>query len=250
MPASTRNPALAWLVALAFLVACRSADSDLSAVTGERPVRAVSNMLHPPFSYRDGDGMPAGIEVDVVAEGARRLGRSVEWSERPFAELLEAVATGEADVAASTIGITEERARRVTFTRPFFETAVVALVREGAEEPRTLDDLSGRRVGTERGTTAVEATAARIPTAERVLDRIEGETWAEMLGAGRVDAVVLDASHADTFMAGAGVRFHRIEEPLRRELFALAVSRAELELRFVLDAVIAESVGGGSPPTD
>lgn len=204
------------------------------------PLVACSNLLHPPFSSRDASGRPVGIEVEIVAQAARRLGRDVEWIERPFGELLDAVALGEADLAAATIGITDERARLVAFTRPYFETTIVALVRQGKGEPATLDQLAGRRVATDRGTTAVGATAARIPEAIGVLERPAGTTWAGLLAAGEVDAVVLDRSHAEIFMRDAGQVFDTIAEPLRIERFGIAVHEDALELRAALDEVILE----------
>ena len=205
-----------------------------------RALVAVSNMLHPPFSSLDGDGRPVGVEVELVAAAARRLGREVLWVERPFGELLAAVAAGEADLAAATIGITAERARAVAFSEPYFETSIVALVRPDAGEPVTLDGLAGRRVATERGTTAVDALAARVPAATRILDRDDGRTWAQLLAAGEVDAVVLDESHAPKFIANAGVPFEVLAEPLRRELFGIAVHPEARELLDALNEAIAK----------
>jgi polar amino acid transport system substrate-binding protein len=197
-------------------------------------------MIHPPFSSWDEDGRAIGIEVELIAEAGRRLGREVEWVERRFAELLPAVAAGEADFAASTLGITEERARLVLFSESYYQTSIVALARIGDGGPKTLAELRGRRIGTERTTTAEPAAKARIPEALRVLTPTEGLTWAQMLAGGHVDAVVLDESHAEKFMLDAGQRFHVIEEPLQEELFAIALNLEAEELRTVLNEVIAD----------
>jgi polar amino acid transport system substrate-binding protein len=202
------------------------------------PLIAVSNFLHPPFSSRDADGNAVGIEVDVIEMAAHSLGRRVEWRELAFAELLNAVASDEADIAAATIGVTEPRKRLVAFTKPYFQTEIVALTRPGGGEPATLDALRGKRVATDRGTTAVEATVKRIPEAIRVLVRPAGRTWAQMLLAGEVDAIVLDRSHVSKFTADAGVDLQLIDEPLREEFFALAVGLDATDLRAALDRVI------------
>ena len=223
------------ILACLALGACRAPEVDDAST----PLVAASNFLHPPFSSHGPDGRPVGIEVDIVDAAARDLGREVEWLELPFGELLAAVAEGSVDVAAATIGITPERARSVAFSVPYFETTIVALARIGDGEPQTLDALSGRRVGTDRGTTAVGAAAARIPDAVRVLERPATGTWAELLSSGAVDAVVLDRSHAEKFMGDAGTRFHVIAEPLKVERFAIAVRPGAGELRAALDAAIA-----------
>ena len=227
------------LFALAPLVL--GACATTPAPPAEAPLVAAANFVHPPFSSRDASGAPVGIEIDIVADAARRLDRQVVWVDLPFGDLLRAVADGNVDLAASTIGITEERRRIVAFSAPYFETSIVALVRTGDGEPATLDELAGRRVATERGTTAIGAVAARIPDATRVLEREGDATWAEMLTAGAVDAVVLDASHAPKFLADAGVDFAILDEPIRIERFGIAVHPDAVELRDALDAAIQAS---------
>lgn len=217
----------------AALTACVAVPDDSG------PLVAVSNMQHPPFSSWDETATAVGMEVEIVAAAARRLGRDVIWLERPFGELLDAVATGEADLAAATIGITEERARLVDFSKSYYETPIVALVRPGQREPRSLTELAGRRIATERHTTAVGAANLAIPQAIRVLDRPDERTWAELLAAGDVDAVILDRSSADKFMTDAGREFHIVTEPLRTEHFGIAVRKGSGALKAALDTVIA-----------
>jgi ABC-type amino acid transport substrate-binding protein len=200
---------------------------------------AASNMLHPPFSSRDGQGKPIGIEVELIETAARTLSRQVKWIEPAFAEWIPSVANGTADVAASTLGITAERERLVAFTDPYFTTTIVAVTRTGTNEPKTLAQLAGRRIATERGTTAVHAAASRLPDAKPVLDKVEGRTWQLMLAGKEIDAIVLDRSHVEKFMADAGVRLHVIAEPLCEEHFALAVHKHATELRRQLNRAIA-----------
>lgn len=229
-----------------WVAGCHSAEPSSGADAG---LLAVSNFLHPPFSSRDESGRAVGLEVDLVRLAANSMSQEVEWQERAFSELLVAVEEGQADMAASTIGVTPERAKRVAFTDPYHTTTIIALTRTGPGEPRSLEELSGKRVGTERSTTAVGAAKRRIPEATRVLERTEGKSWAEMLVAKEIDAVVLDASHASKFMADAQRRFHRIREPLQQEHFAFAVALEADALRASLNlAIEAATEQLASPP--
>lgn len=230
-------------IALSLPILFLAAGCMIPRASEKEPFVAVSNFLHPPFSFEDASGRPVGIEVELVEEAARRLGRRVEWRELAFGELMDAVFWGKADIAAATIGITEARRKRVAFSKPYFRTNIVALTRPGSGEPRTLEDLNARRVATDRGTTAVSATAARIPGAIRVTERPSGQTWAQLLLAGGVDAVVLDQSHVEKFSTDAGAELVEIAEPLREELFGLVVRKSDRELRETLNRVIDERVG-------
>lgn len=203
------------------------------------PIVAASNFLHPPFSSQDEDGVAVGMEIDLLAEAASRLEITSEWIELPFRDLINAVAERQVRVAASTIGITAERSQIVQFTSPYFTTRIVALARMGADEPKQLSDLSKRSIGTETATTAVSAAKKHLPEAKRVTERLPDMSWAQMLEAGDIDAVVLDESHAQKFMADAGVQFHIIEEALAEEHFAFALHTADDELLQALNSVIA-----------
>ncbi len=230
-PAASRGSrALGLALLLASLAACAAP---------RPPVVAVSNFQHPPFSSRDASGRAVGVEVELVEDAARRLGREVRWVERPFGELLAAVAEGQADVAASTIGVTRERTLLVAFSQPYHETEIVVLVREGRDEPARLKELFGRRVASERGTTTVAAVAARIPGADQVLERTDERSWAELLLAGEIDAIALDRTHVDEFQRAAGATFAVLEEPLAVERFALAARQDDRALLEALDAAVA-----------
>jgi len=235
-----RAPSLLLAALVVTLCGCIGAPEATLESDPGAPIIAASNFLHPPFSSRDAAGRPIGVEVDLIEEAARRLGRPLTWTELPFGELIPEVAAGRVDVSASTIGITDERARMIAYTEPYFETSIVALVRPSAGEPRRLEDLRGRRVVTERGTSTIGAVRARIPEAIRVLERPDERSWGELLAAGEVDAVALDRSHAPKFSADAGVEFHVIPEAIAAERFALVTRQGDDLLREALNEVIRE----------
>jgi polar amino acid transport system substrate-binding protein len=63
------------------------------------------------------------------------------------------------DLAAGSITITPERARRMDFTVPYFPVQVV-LVERLSDDTRSLTDLVGQRVGAEARTTSEDALKA------------------------------------------------------------------------------------------
>ncbi|MFT5287805.1 MAG: ABC-type amino acid transport substrate-binding protein [Planctomycetota bacterium] len=227
--------ALGSLLLIASVSACKSTPPIGSPA---EPLIVVSNFVHPPFSSRDELGQAVGIEVELIAKAAKHLNRDVVWQERPWAELLSAVASGEADFAASTIGITSERAQTVAFSEPYFETSVIAVVTDSPDGPKTLAQLDRARVGTDPGTTGVVAVKSRLPNATLLTERTDERSWGEWLVTGDIDAVIIDASHAETFMKNAGTRFHVIEEPLAKEHFGIVMQLGATELHDAMNRVI------------
>jgi len=227
----------AFLVGCAgFLVGC--------AGTGERPDDVLvvwSDMANPPFSSWSSSWMgrrPVGIEVDILDDAARRLGKRDRWVQKPFTELIPGVVDGDADVAASTIGITPERAELVAFSRPYFRTEIVAVVRDVPDGPRSLADLTGMPVGAGRGTTAVAAARQAIRNPDLVLEEQDGMGLDELLARGRIDAVVLDAPAALRMIEEADVPLRRLDAPLGEEAYAFAVAHGSPRLLAAIDAAI------------
>ena len=227
----------------ALVAACASRDHRNGNDRALRdPLVVYSDMLNPPFSSWDENGVAVGLEVDLVAEAAEALGTSVEWIEKPFLELLPAAASGEADISASTIGITKKRARTVAFSQPYHWTEIAVVVRAGANEPSTLSDLAGKRVGAGRGTTSETAVRERLDRSTGVFDRDEDDTFDAMLARGEIDAMVLDAPAAERMIAESDAPLRRLDEPLGHERYAFALHPEADELRAAIDAVIERRI--------
>tara|TARA_R110002126_G_scaffold41590_21_gene120971 strand:- start:19 stop:744 length:726 start_codon:yes stop_codon:yes gene_type:complete len=202
----------------------------------------VSNMTHPPFSSWSAEGLPVGIEVDLVAHALSLRGETVTWTEHPFGELLERVASGRADIAAATIGVTAERAQRVAFTEPYFRTMIVALVRQGAQEPTTLEELEGRAVGVDPGTTAYPAARFKLPGAKLTTEPSNGANWGDMLRTRSIDAMIIDATDLERLQEQAGIPLQALPTALAEEHFALVVALDAPELLESLNRAVREYV--------
>lgn len=110
--------------------------------------------------FYEKNGRMAGIEYEILQYFAksREAELSVEWV-ASFADLLERVGQGEADIAAGTITITRERDEYLDFTSGYFPVQVV-LVEPIATTTSSLSELAGRRVGAFAQTTASDALEA------------------------------------------------------------------------------------------
>ncbi len=111
------------------------------------------------FFYRR-DGKLTGIEYDILDYFAKSRNATLQivWVDT-FAALIERIEKGEADLAAGTITITPERARRMDFTASYFPVQVI-LVERISDDTKSLMDLAGQRVGAFAKTTAEDALKA------------------------------------------------------------------------------------------
>jgi polar amino acid transport system substrate-binding protein len=220
------RPRLALALVSAMLAACAACAACAARATARgaaRPLRVASDLDNPPFAWVELDGQPGGRDVDMMTELAVLLGRPLEWQRMAFAELLPAVERGAVDVACATLGVTPERAERVRFTRPYFETRLAVVVRAGSGEPEELADLEGRRVGGGAGTTAERAILRELPRARGVFESESERPALERLLAADVDALVMDAPAAEALVAASTGRLRVLAADLGPERYALAL---------------------------
>jgi ABC-type amino acid transport substrate-binding protein len=181
-------------------------------------------MLHTGFSAWGPDGSAQGIEVHLVEQAAKRLGKTVRWVERPFPELFDALERGEIDIAVSTIGITSERQQRVAFSVPYFETEIVALVQPNSPIQR-LEELKAGRIGADQATTAFPAARKRWPAAQILGTKPADKSWPQMVHEGVIDAFVVDGSDQERLEGLSRLSLRRISERLAEERFAVALRK-------------------------
>lgn len=217
------------------LVAC-STNTLHEAV--DIPLVVASDLDNLPFAGLDGIGLAVGRDVEMMEAVALELGHRVDWRRMPFDQLLPTVEVGEVSVVCATLGITPERSERVLFSRPYFRTSIVALVRKGDGEPRNLKDLVGRPVAAGKGTTSERAVRRHLPSARGVFENKTGLSSAERLASGAVDAVVMDGPAAAALAGASKGSLMVLDQPLDEELYALALPPDATELKSRIDAVL------------
>lgn len=137
-PAGRFAPLLAPLraAALALLLA---AGGTLAAAAQEAPAASetapatseltVGVYVAPPFVIKGADGGYSGMAVDLWETFAAALNVAYTYREMPtVGGLVDALAAGEVDVAVTNLTITRQRAQRIDFTQPWFDSGLRVLV--------------------------------------------------------------------------------------------------------------------------
>lgn len=85
----------------------------------------------PPFVTNGGDE-PTGMAIDIWKDVARGLDRDYRFvSFETIRDLIDATSSGKIDVAVTSLTISEDRARRVDFTQPWFNGGMRIMVDTG-----------------------------------------------------------------------------------------------------------------------
>lgn len=154
-------------------------------------------------SFRDAESDElTGFEVEVAREVAERLELEVEFKEMGFDEMLTSVQTGQVDIAANDIEITEDRAEEFIFSTPVKYSYGTAVVRkDDLSGISSLEDLEGKKAA--GASTSIYMEIARSYGAEEVTyDNASNEVYLRDVSIGRTD-VILNDYYLSTFGVAA-----------------------------------------------
>jgi polar amino acid transport system substrate-binding protein len=159
----------------------------------------------PPFEIKE-DGELTGFDVElfeaIVAETEYEFGG---WREFEFDALIPALRDERIDAIAAAMTITDERDQVIDFSDPYYSADQSVIVRAGGDfMPESLDDLSGRMVGVQEGTTGegvVDIELIEEGDLQESNKRVYGNYTLAVqdLENGNIDAIVLDQPVGATF---------------------------------------------------
>jgi len=153
----------------------------------------------PPFEFVNEKNQVVGFDIDIANELAKRLGVKLEIVNLPFDSLIPALLQGKIDLIIAGMTITEERAKVVDFSKPYFEANQAIVVRkDGKFEPKKLEELVGKKVAVQLGTTG-DLVVSEINGVQVVRFQKFTDAFLELQN-GRVNAVVLDEAPAKAYV--------------------------------------------------
>ena len=108
------------------------APSPMPAIaTGNNGVlRFGTSAITEPFSFMDNSQQVVGIDVDLAALVAKKLNKKLEIVNMEFGSMIPALAAGKVDMIGACITITQDRAKKVLFSAPYYRGGIAAIVKE------------------------------------------------------------------------------------------------------------------------
>ncbi|WP_088893674.1 ABC transporter permease subunit [Leptolyngbya ohadii] len=159
--------------------------------TAPRTLNVAIEPVYAPFEFTSASGELQGFDVDVIREIGKASGFNVNFQNLAFDGMIPALQSKTVDAAVGAMTITQQRAQSVDFSRPYFKAGLAIAVKEGTQGITQLEDLDGKRVAVQLGTTGAEAIK-KVPGAN--VSTFNGSAVAlQELSNGNVDAVVADA---------------------------------------------------------
>ena len=175
-----------------------AAAADLTTVEAGKLTMA-TNAAFPPYEMTTDAGEFEGIDVDTAKAIAEKLGLELQIDDMDFDAALLSVQQGKADIVMAGVTVTDERKAVMDFSDSY-ATGIQSIIVPTDSDIASPDDLAGKKIGTQRGTTGYIYCSDDFGD-ENVVAYDNGLTAVQALNNGQVDAVVIDNAPAQEFVA-------------------------------------------------
>ncbi len=220
-----------------------------ASVFAGTPWKVATEGTFPPFEfYNSQTGELQGFEVDLVKAMAKAMDRDLELTAISFDAILPALISGTVDAGAAGFSVTEERAKRVLFTNPFYRSGLTVIVKNAdADKIKGFADLKGKRISVQLGSTSNTA-ANKIEGAKVTTFNSAGDAILNML-AGNADAVINDKPVTDYIITqNASIAKSCTHQPemASADVFAMVVAKKNPRMVEEMNAALAKLVADGT----
>ena len=198
-----------------------SAAAELTTVEAGKLTMA-TNAAFPPYEMTTDAGEFEGIDVDTAKAIAEKLGLELQIDDMDFDAALLSVQQGKADIVMAGVTVTDERKAVMDFSDSY-ATGIQSIIVPNDSDIASPDDLAGKKIGTQRGTTGYIYCSDDFGD-ENVVAYDDGLTAVQALNNGQVDAVVIDNAPAQEFVA-ANPGLKVLDTSYAEEDYAIGVAK-------------------------
>lgn len=236
---------LSAIMVSSLLVGCGSKSTStqsansLERVKKEGKIKIGLDDSYPPMEFRDEKNNLVGFDIDFANAIGKKLGVEVEFTTTEWKGILLALQSGKFDAIISGLSITEKRKESIAFSEPYVMGGLVIAVKKGNNSIKKLEDLKGKVLACQMGSTGHKAAQTMKELKEvKAYDKIT-EAFNE-LSIGRIDAVIMDAQVGGYYLAKNPGKFQVLEEKVSEGPMGIGFKKEDKELKEEVQKAVNE----------
>lgn len=192
-----------------------------------------------PFEFPEENSKEfTGFDMDLIRALAKQMGyEKCTITNMGFDALIPALDAGNIDASIAGMTITEERAKKVNFSKPYYKSGLTILVGKDNATIKSVEDLKGKKIAVQMGTTGA-MRAEKIEGAKISTFNTNDLACIELKNKS-VDAVIGDLPVEQYFLKKGGDAYAKIVgQPLTAEDYGIAVAKKNTQLAQDLDKAL------------
>lgn len=210
------------------------------ALAAGKVLKAGSDVAYPPFeSLDDKTKEYEGFDIDLIKAIGKYLGyEKTEVINTAWDGLIPSLMNGNFDLIISAMTITDERAKSVDFSDPYFEAGQAVVVRKSDTAIKKKDDLKGKTVSVQLGTTGDFAVSELKGLKKISRFQTSPEALQEVLN-GAADAAVVDDLVAAEFVKQQPDKAKVAVKKFTFENYGMAIKKGNKQLLADINKALA-----------
>lgn len=208
-------------------------------------VSVATDATWPPFESVDETTKElVGFDIDMMNAIAKKAGLEIEFVNVGFDPLLAGMAQCQYDAAASAITILPERLDAMLFSDPYLNAGQIVTVQLKNTDINSKDDLSGKKVGAQIGTTGAIEVEKISGATLTTFDTIDLAFLA--LQNGQIDAVVADSPMTSLYVAQNEDKLKMVGAVFTDENYGVAICKTNTALQAKINEGLAAIKADGT----
>lgn len=192
-----------------------------------------SDATFPPMEFVDANKNVTGFDIDMVNAIAKAGGFEATVKNTAWDGIFAGLSAGDYDAVLSSVTITEERKGTMDFSEPYVNAGQVIIAAKTTTNIAKPEDLAGKKVGVQIGTTG-DIAVGKIAGVKEKKTYDEIGLAVEDLSIGRLDAVVVDSPIAANYVLQNDKYKAKLQivssAPFTEEFYGIAVKKGNAKI--------------------
>ncbi|GHH99906.1 transporter substrate-binding domain-containing protein [Neobacillus kokaensis] len=191
----------------------------------------------PPMEYRNDKNELVGFDIDFAAAISKELGVKVKFVPSAWDGIIPGLDAKRFDIILSSMNVTDERKKKVDFVEYFGVGQILAVKTGNPLKIQTIDDLKGKVVGVQLGSTGETAANSINGVKEIKKYDLTTDVFNDM-GLGRVEAAVVGEMIGRYYMTTKPGQFEVVGKAFNVQPMGIAVRKGDTELRDAIEKAV------------
>ena len=227
------------VVLLLSFAAFAEADNSLQAIQEKGYLILGLDDSFPPMGFNDENGNIVGFDIDLAREVCKRLGVELQTQPIDWAAKEALLDAGNIDCIWNGMSITPARQLEVNFSSPYINAGVAVIVKADSGYTTT-DDLKGKLIGVQLGTTS-DFEAEKITGLDNVAQYNTFLNAIMDLQGNKIDAVIIDKPVGQAILASLkDDTLQMVDMGLQADWYGIEVNKENPELLKKINDALAE----------
>ena len=214
--------------------------------SGSNEIKFGTNAEFPPFEFISAEGVIDeydGIDMALAKDIGEQTGKEIKIENMEFDSLLIALSNGQIDAVISGMTITEERAKSVDFSVPYYEATQVMIVPKDSDITKAAD-MADKKICVIQGYTG-ELCVQELGFEYEAFKK--GTEAILELNNGKCDVVVLDSATAQKYVKdNPELKIVSDSEAFEAEQYGIAVKKGNKKLLDEINKAIEARLKDGT----